>query len=232
MAYVPKDLLDRIAALEREVRQLRGRAQIRPAMNEVLAGDVAIGEGGQLLVRSPDGTQTLTVGHLSTSYADKEFGIFIRRRDGSTAVSLWNGQDPVEPQVLRVKDAHGNDLLTEDVTAGGLYRPWLPWPELANEDIGTWPNTSSTSYEVVEQGDAFVQHPRVQALISASGPGTIRLLIDDQVVATATDGIIDGVYSVPGYEFGTRVNIKIEARTTTGNTIYVKSRYLYGVGSA
>ncbi|MFB6846199.1 hypothetical protein ACFCXS_15240 [Streptomyces sp. NPDC056373] len=233
MPYVPQDVLDRLAALERQVRQLAGRANIRPAMNQILNGDVRIGEGGQLFVAAPGGVQHLLVGHLSTGYGEREYGVVVRRRDGSLALSIWNGEDPDQPQVFRVKDAQGHDLLTEDVEKGGLYRPWLPLPELANDDVTKWPNTSSTSYTVVEQGNAYTQHPRIEALISAAGNGTVRLLIDDQAVATVTNNTIDTTVSVPNYEFGKRVNIKVEARAATAGTpIYVKTRYLYGVGSA
>jgi len=231
--HVPQDVLDRLAALEREVRQLRGRAQIRPALTEILAGTVRIGEGGELIVQAPGGVRHLLVGHLGTTYGEREYGVLIRRRDGTEAVSVWNGVNPTEPQALRIKDAQGNDLLTEDVKAGGLYRPWVPLPDLADDRIATWPTTTSGSFTTLEQGNAFLQHPRIAALVSLSGTGQVRLLVDDQVIATATNGNIDGTYAVPGYDFGDRVNIKIQARTTSaGDPVYARTRYLYGVGSA
>src|SRR5690606_41507145 len=73
-------------------------------------------------------------------------GVLIRRRDGTEAVSVWNGVNPTEPQALRIKDAQGNDLLTEDVKAGGLYRPWIPLPDLADDRIATWPTTRSEEH--------------------------------------------------------------------------------------
>ena len=66
MAFVPQDVLDRIAALEREVRTLRGRAQMRPTLNQVLNGDVTIGEGGRLIVKDPDGTTVFATGQTPT----------------------------------------------------------------------------------------------------------------------------------------------------------------------
>ncbi|MEV5086886.1 hypothetical protein AB0N18_02865 [Streptomyces griseoincarnatus] len=231
MPHVPQDILDRLAALEREVRQLRGRAQIRPALTEILNGDVRVGEGGQLIVSAPGGVRHLTVGHINTFYGEREYGVFIRRRDGSQAISVWNGQDPDEPQVLRISDAQGNPLVVEDVAGGGLYRPWLPLPELANEDVSTWPETTGTLWTTVEQGNAFLQHPRISALISLAGTGNARLLIDDQVILTNA-GTIQDTAAVPNYEFGMSVNIKVQARaSTTAGTVRVKTRYLYGVGS-
>ncbi|GAU67692.1 hypothetical protein SSP35_05_02590 [Streptomyces sp. NBRC 110611] len=62
MAAIPLDLLDRIRTLERQVRELAGRAHMRPALNQINHGAVRIGEGGSLDVRAPNGTQVLGVG--------------------------------------------------------------------------------------------------------------------------------------------------------------------------
>jgi hypothetical protein len=235
VAYVPQDILDRIKALENEVRTLRGRAQIRPALNQVLNGDTVIGEGGQFIVRAPGGVEHLRVGDLyNTSNGVREFGLEIRRRDGSNAITLYNGStDAEQPQALRLLDANGKGLLVEDVTAGGLYRPWLPYPELANDDVTTWPSVTGTTWTTVEQGNALCQHPRVQALVSIAGTGSIRLQIDDQTVLSATSNVIQDVAEVPGYVYGKEINIKVQARAATASgTVRAKTRYLYGVGSA
>ncbi|MGD6762036.1 hypothetical protein ACOKM5_24185 [Streptomyces sp. BH097] len=228
---MPQDVLDRIASLERQVRELTGRANIRPALNQILNGDVQIGEGGQLIVKAPGGVQHFMVGQLGTRYDEREFGVIIRRRDGTTALSIFNGDDAENPQVLRLLDTNGNGLLVEDIKAGGLYRPWFPYPELANDNTSTWPSTTGTTWTVVEQGNGISQHPRVKALISKANDGNIRLLIDDQVVATSSS-LIDTTVDVPNYEFGKQINFKVEARAATASgTVRAKTRYLYGVGS-
>ncbi|WKK26876.1 hypothetical protein QZH56_15520 [Streptomyces olivoreticuli] len=63
MAAVPLDLLDRLRELERQVRELAGRSQTRPAMDQVSKGNVRIGEGGSFGVFAPTGAQILGVGY-------------------------------------------------------------------------------------------------------------------------------------------------------------------------
>lgn len=237
MAYVPQDVLDRIAALERQVRQLAGRANIRPALNQVLNGDVVIGEGGQLMVRSETGVQHLTVGDLNTHTGETEYGTIIRRRDGSTALSIYNGHDAEQPQVLRLLDAQGHGLLVEDVTAGGLYKPWIPYPTPINEDISTWPKTSETTWTTVARSNAIFQHPRMSYFLSAAGGavGQSRILVGGQVMVTSPDKApaIAGIAEVPGYSYDMNAAIEIQLRVTAGPaTVYIRPRYLYGVGSA
>jgi hypothetical protein len=232
VAAIPQDLLDRIRELERRLRAVEGRAHIRPAMNTVLHGDVVVGEGGQFFVNQADGITRFEVGDLRD---DDETGIRLLRRDGTVALSLYNGSgNPTEPQVLRIRDAYGREIVSDDVKAGGLARPYLPYPDLADDDISRWPSTTSTSWTVLQQGNGIAQHPRVRALISRDGGagGEIRLLIDDVVVATST-GIINTTVNVPSYTYGSTLNFKVEARLTgTATKIWARTRYLYGVPSA
>ncbi|MEL3944506.1 hypothetical protein [Streptomyces sp. LNU-CPARS28] len=235
MAAVPLDLLDRIRDLERQVRELTGRAQMRPALNEILHGDVVIGEGGQLLVRSPTGVQHLTIGDLNTFYDEKEFGTVIRRRDGSTALSIFNGQEPDKPQVLRILDAQGHGLLIEDITAGGLYKPWLPLPAMFSNEITDWPSTTSGSFVTIQRTRALLQHPRIRAAATAGVSGNtaeLRLRVDETTVAT-TGNIMRGTYAVPDYAVDKDVSIELQLRRASGTgTVWGTCEYLYGVGSA
>ncbi|MGC0427604.1 hypothetical protein RKD32_003959 [Streptomyces sp. SAI-195] len=239
MPFVPQDVLDRLTSLERQVRQLTGRAQMRPALNQVLNGDVQIGEGGQLIVRSPDDITSMLIGDLDTTTGGKEFGIRLRRRDGSEALSIWNGVRTDEAQAFRIKDAHGNDLLTEDVTTEGLYRPWIPYGTPIPSDYNLWPKTTSTAWEEIARIRASTQHPRLRyyltALESSGTEGQSRITVDGTPVATSGSGdpAMQGVASIPSYEFGKEVDIRIEARRISGTgTVYVAPHALYGVGSA
>lgn len=233
MAHVPQDLLDRIAALERQVRQLAGRAQIRPAMNQVLNGNVIIGEGGQFLVREPDGTTLLQVGEL----VEGEFGFVLRRRDGTAAISTFNGDSLDAPQVLRLMDSLGHSILSEDITAGGLYKPWIPYPIPVAYDANTWPGTDSTAWTTVSTSVALFQHPRLRYFLSSlnGAIGQSRILVGGQVIATSAAGTpaMAGTAAVPGYEYDMSAEIEIQLRVVSSSgTVRIQPRYLYGVGSA
>ncbi|MEV6073952.1 hypothetical protein AB0L80_02375 [Streptomyces sp. NPDC052069] len=124
MPYVPQDVLDRLADLERQVAQLRGRAQIRPAMNQILNGDVVIGEGGQLIAKAPGGQSTFIVGQTP----DGDWGVGIAREQGSAALTV--GDDVLtDAQMIRMWSRSGAVIVMDDAWADGfLGRPSTPIP--------------------------------------------------------------------------------------------------------
>lgn len=128
MAYVPQDLLDRIAALEREVRTLRGRAQMRPALNQVLNGDVVIGEGGRLLVRAPTGPAVFETGQAAAG----DYATRIRRDTGEDAITVGANMaedDDAPEQMVRIWNRNGRPILMDDYYSPEfLGRPWMPFP--------------------------------------------------------------------------------------------------------
>ncbi|HEY1175628.1 MAG TPA: hypothetical protein VGF17_05690 [Phytomonospora sp.] len=127
MPYVPQDVLDRIAALEREVRQLRGRAQMRPALNQVLNGDVVIGEGGRLFVRDPDGTAVFETGQSPTV---GDYFTAMRRDTGDVAFAIGANSYPDDDaprQMVRIWDRNRNVIVMDDYYSDEfLGRPWMP----------------------------------------------------------------------------------------------------------
>jgi hypothetical protein len=127
MAHVPQDVLDRLAALEREVRTLRGRAQMRPALNQVLNGDVVIGEGGRLIVQDPDGTPVFATGQSPTV---GDYYTTMRRDTGRLALTIGANSypdDDAPSQMVRVWDRNGNVIVMDDYYSDEfLGRPWIP----------------------------------------------------------------------------------------------------------
>ncbi|MYR46588.1 hypothetical protein [Streptomyces sp. SID5910] len=240
MPFVPQDVLDRLSKLEREVRELRGRSQMRPALTEILNGDVTIGEGGQLIVRAPGGVEILRLGDIyNPDNGVSEFGVIMKRRDGSVAMSLYNGTGTDEAQVLRLFDARGHGLLLEDVKAGGLYRPWIPYGTPIASDYKLWPHTSSTSWEEVARIRAPTQHPRLRYYLYGKWDGGVvaqsRITVDGTVIATSASGTpqMADIAEIPNYEYGKEVDVRIEARVVSGTgSVYLAPYALYGVGSA
>ncbi|WP_053913653.1 hypothetical protein [Streptomyces sp. TP-A0875] len=127
MAYVPQDVLDRIAALEREVRQLRGRASMRPALNQIVHGDLVVGEGGRLLVRAPGGPAVFETGQSPTA---GDYFTMLRRDTGAQALSIGANTypgDDAPTQMIRMWDRSGNAIVMDDYHADRfLGRPWMP----------------------------------------------------------------------------------------------------------
>lgn len=127
MAFVPQDLLDRVAALEREVRTLRGRAQMRPALNQILNGDVRIGEGGRLICEAPGGTRIFMTGQ--DSEGDWAVGM-ARSADGSAALTVGDeSQSGGAGQMIRTWSRSGEVIMMDDAWCDWMLgRPWLPFP--------------------------------------------------------------------------------------------------------
>ncbi|MCZ9347884.1 hypothetical protein NGM37_60415, partial [Streptomyces sp. TRM76130] len=64
MATIPTDLLDRIRAIERRVRELMASANSSPPMNQVGSGDIVVGDQGRIRARTSLGDDLLLVGRV------------------------------------------------------------------------------------------------------------------------------------------------------------------------
>lgn len=142
MPYVPQDLLDRVASLEREVRQLRGRAQIRPALDQVLHGDVTIGEGGRLLVEDPSGDRVFETGQSAAG----DWYVTLRRDNGVPAIGIgantFAGDDAVR-QMVRLFSRSRQIIVMDDYYADDwLGRPFIPVPWQPTGSTWDFPGTS------------------------------------------------------------------------------------------
>ncbi|RMB83640.1 hypothetical protein [Streptomyces shenzhenensis] len=168
MAYVPQDILDRIAALEREVRTLRGRSQMRPALNQVLNGDVVIGEGGRLIAKAPNGNRIFLTGQ--TPAGDWAVGI-ARPTDGTPALTVGDEDATGSGQMIRIwnRDPALRDVIVMDdaYSERFLGRPWMP--------IGLYPtarqSNTSTSYDTAWWGSSPA-HNAVAVIVIFTYAGT------------------------------------------------------------
>ncbi|MFB7452849.1 hypothetical protein [Streptomyces sp. NPDC056194] len=238
MAAIPQDLLDRVRALESRLRMLEGRAQIRPALDQILAGDVVVGEGGALAVVHPSGNATLfRVGRIFEN--PDEYGTVIRRDDGSIAISLYRGQNNpgTVPQAIRLTDADGAEIFAEDTVAGGIARPYIPLPVPREESTSKWPSTTSTTFATVGRSNGIIQQPRarVYAQVTSSGGATAQLQfrVNGTIVATGTAGQpLAATFAIPSYTYGMEAEFELQARVSSGTgTAFAMTRYLYGYQS-
>ncbi|ANZ19959.1 hypothetical protein O1L44_29635 [Streptomyces noursei] len=232
MAIVPQDLTDRIRRLEAQVRMLTTAANRRPAMNQVVHGDVKIGEGGSLSVRQPGGAETFRAGEVGPIAG--EHALVVRRRDGSEAFSVWNGTPTGQAQAVRIKDAQGNEIVSEDVVGGGLARPHLP-VVMSPAQAVDWPSTEATDWTDLQVAWPEAQHPRMEvfAQATANGPGgDFRITVDGQTVASGPVGKpIQAAFKIPGYRFGAHPEIKLQARAKANSVVWACVQRLYGVAS-
>ncbi|MFJ7902367.1 hypothetical protein ACIQ6V_18055 [Streptomyces sp. NPDC096198] len=168
MAAVPQDLLDRIRALERQVRELTGRAQMRPALNKVLNGDVVIGEGGRLIATAPNGRRIFMTGQ--TAAGDWAVGI-ARPTDGTAALTVGDEDAKGAGQMIRIwnRDPGLRDVIVMDdaFSERFLGRPWMP--------IGLYPTArqsfTGTAYDTAWWG-ASPAHNAVAVIVIFTYAGT------------------------------------------------------------
>lgn len=238
MPQVPQDVWDVIRDLQNQVRELSGRANIRPALNQILGGDVSIGQGGRLIVTTPGGAQILYIGKQSPAHPDSsdQQGFIVRREDGSVALSIWSAAGGTQP--VAIWDRSANQIMVDDVTSGvGLARPYLTYTAPTDDNIANWPHTSAGSWTTISRSRGLTQHPRLQVRIDTSSDGgtagQVRFSIDGTVMATVSTGTnITTTVSVPGYTYLHDTEFTIDAQRTSGSgNVYAMTRYLYGVQS-
>lgn len=234
MAAIPLDLLDRIRELERQVRELAGRSQIRPALTQITRGQVSIGEGGSLRVSAPGGATTFYAGDIGRPRPDgtAQMGLTLSRDDGSVAMAVWAPRPDVQPrQSIEMWDREENTLLAEDAL-GGLARPYIPYPMPTPEDTLAWASTVSTSWTTLYRGHGHVQHPGLYAyVVAATGTTQIRLLVNGGQIGPESKAGAALEFRAPiGLRFGEVARFEVQARTTTENRpAGCSPRMLYGM---
>ncbi|MFI6055497.1 hypothetical protein ACIBCO_36105 [Streptomyces violascens] len=164
MAAIPQDLLDRIRDLERRVHELTGRANIRPALNQITHGAVQIGEGGSLDVRSPGGAQVLGVGQFSTG----RYGVSMEREDGTGIALEVGGNATNAAQMIRLYPRGGypsTPIVMDDAHADGyLGRPWVPIPLAPSATV------TAADWTTTHAGTVWTQHAMLVAYWSIYAP--------------------------------------------------------------
>lgn len=223
MPHVPQDLLDRLAYLERKVRQLEGRAQIRPAMNQVLNGDTVIGEGGRLIVRDPDGDPVFETGQSPIG----DYFTRMRRDTGALALTIGANSypdDDAPSQMVRMWSRSGEVIVMDDYHADRwLGRPWIPI-QMHPTRRQTY---NGTSYADAWAGNSPAVNPVVwlsMQTLAGTGGGQAQVVLNhggtDTVVdewdCTAGQWTVRGVtFPLDGVEFLDHFTVTIRHRAKT-----------------
>nr|WP_155073439.1 hypothetical protein [Streptomyces taklimakanensis] len=229
-------MLDRLRTLERQVRDLMGSANTSPPMNRISGGDVVIGDGGRLRVRTPGGEDLLYLGRVQPDRpgSEPQQGLVVRRDDGSLALTVWTGSpDTLPDQPVQILDRKGNVVVADDARHRGLARPYVPYPLPAPVAVGRWESTDSAAWTTLFRGPGIVQHPRLYCHVAAEGTADarIRLVCDGERVGP--EGGPEGLEftELLNAEYGATVTFEVQAVATAGGTVRCRPLALYGVQS-
>jgi hypothetical protein len=226
MAAVPQDLLDRIRSLERQVRELTGRSQMRPALDKILHGDITIGEGGQLFAETPGGQRTFIVGQTPQG----DWGVGIGREDGTAALTVGDDIND-DAQMIRIwnRDRGAQKVIVMDDAYSDRFlgRPWIPFPmyPTANAAMqGTtswqyaWIGRMPAQNAVAVLNFSSIASAGGQARITYVAPGNSARLLETWTLPANT--WVNKTFTVPldDAEWGDAVLFQIEHRNsaTTG----------------
>ncbi|MFJ9869051.1 hypothetical protein [Streptomyces sp. NPDC101165] len=222
MAAVPQDILDRIRSLERQVRELTGRSQMRPALDKILHGDITIGEGGQLFAETPSGQRTFIVGQTPQG----DWGVGIGREDGTAALTVGD-DDATDRQMIRMwnRDRDSRQVIVMDdyYSDRFLGRPWLPFPMYPTANSAM---ESTTSWQFAWVGRMPAQNAvavlNFSSIASAGGqvrityvaPGNSERVLETWTLPTNT--WVTKTFTVPldDAEWGDAVLFQIEHRNS------------------
>lgn len=222
----PQDIIDRLRDVERQVRELSGRMNIRPALNTIVGGSVTIKGGGSLLVQDVDGTNVLWAGRTTPDVdGQPQQAVTVRRMDGSLAFSVWT-PNTTGPQAVQISDKNSKQVFADDTVAGGLAVPYLSCPNPVPFAQSTWGTTTAATWASIARSIGFLHHPKlyvnaVMATTSGVASGQIRVTINGTAIATSSpDNNIDGVFDVPSWAWAglpQQVTIELQAQRNSGS---------------
>ncbi|MFR9795500.1 hypothetical protein ACL02U_06265 [Streptomyces sp. MS06] len=239
MPLLPEDIIDRFIALERRIHQLSTAVNTRPALNRITGGSVEITDGGSLDVRTGDGQNELM--HVG-SWSDGEYGFSLRRQTGELAISAYNGDgSTTSVQPVRIHDAHGHEIVSDDILTGGLARPWLAMLPPQDTSTTRWPQTTSSSWTTVARSFNPVWQPKFRLYLytaaSSGATGQVRVLVNGSqwggtVAAGSTFDHTDAVSGDFDSVFSGLVKVEVQCQvTSTSGTVYAQPVIMYGTQS-
>lgn len=208
-----EDLLTRILALEKQVKEMR-----RGTLSN------AVISSGNLEVRTSDGFTIMRVGDILYDGAVVS-GIATYRHDGSMQRIEWD--TPGGGGHWAMFDEAGNIVVTEDSDSGqGLGRPWIPLHATPMSAITTpTQSTVSGTFAALWRVHGVKQHPRVTVQVftklDVGTTGEMRLAVAGVAVGEVRalqsgdnsyhllDSTVDGAHT-------DGVQVDVEARRVAG----------------
>lgn len=190
MTHVPQDVLDRIRQMENKIRTLEGRSQMRPALNEILNGDVVIGEGGQLVVRPPGSNLSMfAVGR----WADGSYGLRVRRDDETTALTIGGETQVDVKEMVRFFSRSGAIIVMDDAFADGfLGRPSMPIPMQPTSGRETSNTAATTAWTGCSRLMNPVLYSAWEVYVPSGVTADCQFTADGQTIAEWTVSVSGG----------------------------------------
>ncbi len=213
----PEDLLTRIKALERQVRELR-----RGTLN-----NATISQGG-LEVRTPDGAVIMRAGEF-TYGSQAARGLIIFRSNGTTQARFFDV--PGGGGYWSMFDEQGSAIFSEDTNSGfGIATPYLQVAAMPYSEVLSPPqSTTSATFTRLHRLHFQLQQPwlRTQLICQtdASTTGEVQLAVAG-VPVTASPAPLDAGIS----EYRT-VDARIEGDQRSFQYVDVEVRRTGGAGA-
>jgi hypothetical protein len=217
MPEVPQDIIDRLVRVERQLREVAGRSQIRPPQTAASTSDVTVGPSQALRVKAAGGILDQSL--LGWDGAQRVAKLY--RTDGSLAFSV--ATPSAVPQTATIWDLNGAAVLADD-SGGGLARPYIPMV-VAPARTPDWPLSVAAAFEDIHRMTPLKINPQATLTIGhiadASTAGEVRVTVNGSPVgSTITVGTSQtvtavGPFALPGAQEAA-VEIRVQARRTSG----------------
>lgn len=210
MAQLPEDIIDRLIQMERRIQALSTAVNTRPPITEVVNGSLTVRRQPDLA----DPTTSVTLAQINSS-----------------------GPGSSKP-VLRVSDAYGHEVLSDDILTGGLARPWLPMLPPQDWASANWPATSATGWTTIAHSQNPLWQPKLRlrmvTRVSSGASGQIRVMVNGvqfgpTVAAGTTFDHTDLATADMQANFGKDLAVEIHGIVTSASgTVYAKPILMYG----
>ncbi|MFF8836032.1 hypothetical protein [Streptomyces sp. NPDC015130] len=210
MALLPEDIIDRLIQMERRIQALSTAVNTRPPLTEIVNGSLTMKRQSD----PEDPNTAVTVAQINTS-----------------------GPGGTKP-VLRISDAYGHEILSDDILTGGLARPWLPMlPPQDIVNLGNWASTTSTAWTTIATSvnPIWQPHMRLKALtrVSSGAAGQVRVMVNgvqfgSTIAAGSTFDHSGPVTNDMQTNFGRDLTVDIQAIITTAGTVYAQPVLMHG----
>ncbi|GGY26014.1 hypothetical protein [Streptomyces omiyaensis] len=210
MAMLPEDIIDRLIQMERRINALSTAVNTRPPVTEISNGSLTLKRQSD-----PENPATAVV----------------------VAQFTTSGPGGTKP-VLRVVDAYGHEVLSDDILTGGLARPWLPM--LPPQDLASvnWPATTATAWTTVAQSQNPVWQPKMRlrmlTRVSSGASGQIRVMAGGAQFGptVAAGAVFDHTAAVTAdmqADFGKDLTVEVQGIVTSASgTVYAKPVLMHG----
>jgi len=228
MPQLPEDIIDRLTQMERRIQQLSTAVNTRPALNTVTGGTLEVGPA--------PGAAVFKVGKWPGT---NEYRVELRRQTGQLALSMYNGDGTANSlQPLRLYDKAEREIVSDDISTGGLARPWLNMLPPQDANTTRWPQTTSTTMTTIAMSYNIVWQPKMRLVMntraSSGATGSVQVLVNGaqwgSTVAAGSDFIYEALVSSDfGSVYGTQLKVEVQAQVTSASgTVYANPILMYG----